>query len=83
MCDYADSWLAKRQAQGVGMAKKERRSLELYAHALDAIGRLPLCNVRASHVRSILDDAAAQGESGHCRCSIDCFARHWRASSSS
>jgi integrase len=57
--DYADAWLVKREAQGVGMAKKERRSLELYA--LEAIGRLPLGDVRASHVRSILDDAASQG----------------------
>jgi integrase len=57
--DYADAWLLKREAQGVGMAKKERRSLELYA--LDAIGRLPLCDVRASHVRSILDEAVAHG----------------------
>jgi len=57
--DYADAWLLKREAQGVGMAKKERRSLELYA--LETIGRLPLCDVRASHVRSILDDAVVQG----------------------
>jgi len=57
--DYADAWLSKRKAQGVGMARKERRALELYA--LDAIGRLPLCDVRPSHVRGILDDAAAKG----------------------
>lgn len=57
--EYAESWLANREAQGVGMAKKERRNLEMYA--LDAIGRLPLCDVRPSHVRGILDDAVAKG----------------------
>jgi len=41
------------------MAKKERRTLELYV--FEAIGRLPLSDVRASHVRSVIDDAAAQG----------------------
>jgi integrase len=57
--DYADAWLAKREAQGVGMAKKERSTLEAYA--LPAIGRLPLCDVRPSHVRSILDEAVTHG----------------------
>jgi len=57
--DYAAAWLATREAQGVGMAKKERRTLEMYA--LDAIGRMPLGDVRPSHVRSILDEAAAKG----------------------
>jgi integrase len=57
--DYASAWLAKREAQGVGMAPKERRNLELYV--LEAIGNLPMSDVRASHVRSILDDAAGQG----------------------
>jgi len=57
--DYADGWLATRSAQGVGMVQKERRTLEMYA--FDAIGRLPLCDVRPSHVRSILDEAAAKG----------------------
>jgi integrase len=56
---YADAWLAKRKAQGVGMVHKERRNLELYA--LDSVGRLPLCDVRPSHIRSILDEAAATG----------------------
>ena len=57
--DYADAWTKKREAQGVGMAQKERRNLELYA--LDGIGRLPLCDVRPTHVRGILDDAVAKG----------------------
>src|SRR5579862_9916796 len=34
--DYAEAWLEKREAQGVGMVQKERRNLELYV--LDAIG---------------------------------------------
>jgi integrase len=59
VCDYADAWLAKREAQGVGMVHKERRNLELYA--LATIGRMPLCDVRLSHVRAILDDAASKG----------------------
>jgi integrase len=57
--EYAEGWLEKRAAQGVGMAQKERRNLELYA--LETIGRLPLCDVRPSHIRSILEDAAALG----------------------
>jgi integrase len=57
--DYADAWLTKREAQGVGMAKKERSTLEMYA--FEAIGRLPLGDVRPSHVRSILGKAVAQG----------------------
>jgi hypothetical protein len=57
--EYAEAWLTKREAQGVGMAKKERSTLERYA--FQAIGRLPLGDVRPSHVRSILDEAVAQG----------------------
>jgi integrase len=61
--DYAEAWLDKREEQGVGMARKERRNLEL--HVFDAIGRLPLCDVRPSHVRGILDDALARGLRRH------------------
>ncbi len=57
--EYAERWLARREAQGVGMAKKERRNLEL--HALGAIGNLPLCDVRPPHIRAILDVAAGRG----------------------
>jgi integrase len=57
--DYAEAWIARRTTQGVGMAQKEKRNLELYV--LDAIGRLPLSDVRPLHVRSILDEAAAKG----------------------
>lgn len=57
--EYADAWLARRKAHGVGMVKKERRTLEMYT--FDAIGRLPLRDVRPSHIRSILDDAVAKG----------------------
>jgi integrase len=59
VADYAEAWLAKRKAQGVGMVKKERRNLELYA--LGTLGRLPVCDVRPSHIRSVLEDAAAGG----------------------
>jgi integrase len=57
--DYAEAWLAKRGAQGIGMVDKERSNLEL--HALGAIGRMPVCDVRPSHIRSILEEAAAKG----------------------
>jgi integrase len=57
--EYSDAWLEKREAQGVGMSKKERRILEMYV--LEAIGRMPLVDVKPSHIRSILDSAAATG----------------------
>jgi integrase len=57
--EYAKAWLEKREAQGISMAPYERANLK--HHALDAIGRLPLCDVTSSHVRSILDDVVAKG----------------------
>jgi integrase len=57
--DFAADWLAKREAQGVGMVRHERRNFELYV--FDAIGHLPVCDVRPSHVRGILDHALAKG----------------------
>src|SRR5581483_4223457 len=59
VAEYAEAWLTKRKAQGVGMAGKERRNLEL--HALAALGRVPLWDVRPSHIRSVLEDLAAKG----------------------
>ncbi len=57
--DYCETWLGRRQALGVGMVHKERRCLEHYA--LAAIGRMPLRDVRPSHIRSIVDEALAHG----------------------
>jgi len=57
--DYAVAWLAKRETQGIVTVSGERALL--VRHALDAIGTLPLCDVRPSHVRGILDDVAAKG----------------------
>jgi integrase len=57
--DYCETWLARRKALGVGMVNKERRCLELYA--LGTIGRIALREVRASHIRSIVDEALARG----------------------
>jgi integrase len=57
--DYCETWLARRKALGVGMVNKERRCLELYA--LGTIGRINLREVRASHIRSIVDEALARG----------------------
>jgi integrase len=57
--DYVDGWVKTREAQRVGTAKKERRVIEM--HALEAIGRLPMCDVRPSHIRSILESAALKG----------------------
>jgi integrase len=56
--DYAEAWLTKREAQGVVMAPDERRNIE--RHVLPEIGRLPLCDVRPSHVRGILESVAAK-----------------------
>ncbi len=57
--DLAMSWCARRQAQGVAMADKERRSLEMYA--LGDIGHLPVRDVRPRHVREVLQAAQARG----------------------
>jgi len=57
--DYAEAWHTRREAQGIVTAREECSQLARYA--LDAIGTLPLCDVRPSHVRSILDDAATKG----------------------
>jgi integrase len=48
-----------RTARRRARSTRSERTLEMYA--LEAIGRLPLCDVRPSHVRGILDDAAAKG----------------------
>ena len=55
--DYAQAWHGKRQAQGVVMARHEWRYLE--THALPAIGKRPLCDVTAAHVRGVLEDFTA------------------------
>ncbi len=57
--EYAGAWLAKREAQGVGMVHKERQNLE--ASAFPTIGDLGLRDVRPSHVRQILDAALTRG----------------------
>jgi len=57
--DYAEAWLAKRKAQGLVSVEDERMYFDRYVR--DAIGRLPLCDVRPTHVRGILDEAAAKG----------------------
>ena len=57
--EYAGAWLAKRESQGVGMVHKERRTLEM--DVFSAIGHLPMCDVRPSHIRGILDDALTRG----------------------
>ena len=56
--EYAEAWLAKREAQAVVMAPKERGNLE--RHVLPNIGHLPLCDVRPSHVRAILEGVASK-----------------------
>ncbi len=57
--DYADAWLKKRETQGLVSACDERMYFDRYVR--ESIGRLPVCDVRPSHVRGILDDAAAKG----------------------
>jgi integrase len=57
--EYANAWLAKREAQRIVSASDERMYFD--RHVRSAIGRLPVCDVRPSHVRGILDEAAAKG----------------------
>jgi hypothetical protein len=56
--DYAEAWLAKREAQGIVMAADERRNIE--RHVVPELGHLPLCDVRPSHVRTILESAVRE-----------------------
>jgi integrase len=57
--DYAEAWLERREKQGIAKAPDERGILT--NHVLPAIGRMPLSDVRPSHVRCILDEVAAKG----------------------
>lgn len=57
--EYAEAWLAKRKAQGLASVSDERGWLT--RHVFDSIGKLPICDVRPSHVRSILDEALGRG----------------------
>ncbi len=57
--DYADAWIKAREVRGVLSVRDERMWLARYA--LDALGSLPLGDVRPSHVRGVLDDAAGKG----------------------
>ena len=54
--EFAEDWLRKRQTQGVVSVEAERAHLE--RHVLDAIGHLPVGDVRPSHIRGILEDIA-------------------------
>ncbi len=54
--DYADAWLGKRETHGIVMAPDERRNIE--RHVVPEIGHLPVCDVRPSHIRSILEGVA-------------------------
>ena len=56
---YAEAWLDKRKAQGIASEVDERGWLERYVFR--AIGNLPVCDVRPTHVRGILEDAVARG----------------------
>jgi integrase len=56
--EYAARWLEKREKHGIASVPTERRHLD--RHVLQTIGRLPLCDVRAPHVRSILEDVATK-----------------------
>jgi integrase len=59
MNDYAEAWLAKREAQGIASVVDERGWLD--RHVLPAIGKLPVCDVRPTHVRGILEEVTAKG----------------------
>jgi integrase len=57
--DYAEAWLGARDARGIAKAKAERSNFK--NHVVGAIGNLALCDVKSSHIRSILEDVAAKG----------------------
>ena len=56
---YAEAWLAKRAAQGVATVQDERGWLR--RDVLDAIGKVPIGDVRPSHIRGVLDESLARG----------------------
>jgi integrase len=66
---YALGWIDKRKAQKIGMAQKELRNLEI--HVFPAIGAMAVGDVRAVHVRSVLEEVVGKGRGrntvGHIR----------------
>jgi len=57
--EYAEAWLTAREVRGVAKARWERSYFK--NHVVDAIGHMPLGDVRPAQVRTILEDAAAKG----------------------
>jgi integrase len=56
---FADEWLDRREAAGVGMVRDERCSLKL--HVYPEIGPMPLSTVKPATIRAVLDAAIASG----------------------
>jgi integrase len=59
LADYADGWLAARDARGLASVDDERRSLKL--HVLEALGDRELRAIRPAQIREVLDAAVATG----------------------
>ena len=57
--EYAEAWLTAREGRGVAKARWERSYFR--NHVADAIGHMPLGDVRPAQVRTILEDAAGKG----------------------
>ena len=57
--EYAEAWLAAREARGISKARWERSYFK--NHIVDAIGNMTLDDVKPAHVRFILEEAAAKG----------------------
>ncbi len=58
VADFAEAWLARREAQGVVMVRDERANLR--DHILPHLA-LPLDEVRPVHIRAVIDAAIAGG----------------------
>ncbi len=57
--EYAEAWLTARDGRGIAKARWERSYFK--NHVVEAIGHLPVGDVRPGHIRAILDEVAAKG----------------------
>jgi len=58
VAEYAKAWSKQREAEGVRTARDEKRWIDDYV--LPTLGPMPLDQVRASHVRAVLEAARTQ-----------------------
>lgn len=57
--EYAEAWLTAREARGISKSRWERSYYK--NHVEPQIGNMFMGDVKSSHVRSIVDEAAAKG----------------------